>query len=252
MTDLHIHILPGLDDGASSWEDALEMAQMAVESGVRMLAATSHANLPGEERRPGKTQRYFAQLERFRKLLEQEDIPLKVSGGMEIFAGGDYLERLRRGELLSLNQTSYVLVEFPMDCQASAIYRAVQDSERAGYRPVLAHPERYHCVQRVPAHVYEWYGMGAVIQMNKGSLLGRFGERVRRTSDSLLRHRLVCVAASDAHSSYVRTPHMAELWEELEDKYGHRAAWLLLEENPSRILAGKDIRREKPVPYDYS
>lgn len=52
MTDLHIHILPGLDDGASSWEDALEMAQMAVESGVRMLAATSHANLPGEERRP--------------------------------------------------------------------------------------------------------------------------------------------------------------------------------------------------------
>ncbi|HIS26169.1 MAG TPA: hypothetical protein IAA57_04585 [Candidatus Pullilachnospira intestinigallinarum] len=253
MTDLHIHILPGLDDGADSWEDALEMAQMAVESGVEIMAATSHANLPeGNRKQYRESERYLGVLEQFQKLLAREKIPLRVCGGMEIFAVGDYLERLLKGELLTLNQTSYVLAEFPMDCQAAMIYRAVQQMEQAGYRPVLAHPERYLCVQQVPAHVYEWYTMGAVIQMNKGSLLGRFGERSRRTADSLLRHGLVCAAASDAHRPYIRTPRLEELWETLADRYGERTAWLLLEENPARILAGRSIRKEQPLPYDYS
>ena len=98
MIDLHTHILPGLDDGASSWEDALEMAQTAAETGTRILAATAHSNIPGQDL-SAWAGRYKRQFETFRRLLEQEKIPLQLASGMEIFAGEDLAGRLRRGEL---------------------------------------------------------------------------------------------------------------------------------------------------------
>lgn len=246
MIDLHTHILPGLDDGASSWEDALEMAQTAAETGTRILAATAHSNIPGQDL-SAWVGRYRRQFETFRRLLEQEKIPLQLASGMEIFAGEDLTGRLRRGELLTINKTRYPLVEFAMDTEAFLVYRTADRLLEAGYVPILAHPERYRCVQRTPEHVYEWYRMGAVIQMNKGSILGRFGERVKRTADSLLRHRLVSLAASDAHSPLVRTTAMDELTRLLERRYGSGCPWLLLEENPARILRGEQVVWEEPI-----
>lgn len=258
MIDIHNHILPGLDDGAESWDDALEMAEMAVESGVQVIAATSHANLPetlyagvnGTERRE-EAERYLMQLETFRGFLKQEKIPLKVCRGMEIFGPDQAAERLKRKELLTLNGTRYCLVEFALDTEAHPVYRTILELRAVGCIPVVAHPERYLCVQRVPAHVYEWYRMGAAIQVNKGSVTGRFGSRAERTADSLLRHRLVTAVASDAHSPYRRTPRMDEMKEILAARYGDHCPRLLLEENPARILLGKKVLWEKPVGYDY-
>lgn len=251
MIDLHIHILPGIDDGAQSWDDAVEMAEMAAESGVDTVAATVHSNLPGKPD-PREAALYLKQLKEFRQILEEEKIPLTVLPGMEIFAGEEFLKRLQKGQLLSLNQTRYVLMEFPMDVPAAEIYRILFETTEAGYLPVLAHPERYFCVQKVPAHVYEWYQMGIVIQINKGSILGRFGKKVQRTADSLLRHKIVTVAASDAHSPYIRTPDMVELKEVLRENYGESVRQRLLTENPRRILRGEKTLRTNPVPYDYS
>ena len=192
MIDLHTHILPGLDDGASSWEDALEMAQMAVDSGVTVLAATSHSNLP-HQREDIWVETYNRCLEKLKRLLVEEKIPLQLAAGMEIYASDDVVQKLKRGMLLTLNQTRYVLVEFPMNVPAFKIYQVMDRLLEGGYLPVLAHPERYHCVQHIRAHIYEWQQMGVVIQVNKGSILGRFGETVRQTADSILRHRLAAI-----------------------------------------------------------
>ena len=104
MIDLPTHILPGLDDGASSWEDALEMAQMAVDSGVTVLAATSHSNHP-HQREDIWVETYNRCLERLKRLLMEEKIPLQLAAGMEIFASDDVVQKLKRGMLLTLNQT---------------------------------------------------------------------------------------------------------------------------------------------------
>lgn len=248
MIDLHAHILPGLDDGASGWEEAAEMAQMAAASGIEVMAATSHSNLPGMHT-SGWAQKYEKRLEEFRELLRTRRIPLKAAAGMEIFASDDVTEKLRGGELLTLNETCYVLIEFAMDVPAFYIYQIMDRLLSQDYVPVLAHPERYHCVQKVRSHVYEWYQMGAVIQINKGSVLGRFGVKVQETADSILRHRLAAVAASDAHSPFYRTPAMEQLREVLERRYGSACPWLLMEENPRRILKGEKIVWDEPVPY---
>ena len=248
MIDLHAHILPGMDDGAKSWEDALEMAQAASAAGTGILAATVHSNIPGQDRYAW-AKRYMQRFETFQRLLRQEKISLRAVSGMEIFADGDIVGRLRKGELLTINETRYPLVEFAMDTEAFFVYHVLDRLLEADYVPILAHPERYRCVQRTPEHVFEWYRMGAVIQINKGSVLGRFGERVKRTADSLLRHRLAALAASDAHGPLMRTAVMNELAGVLERRYGSGCSWLLLEENPGRILEGKPVIWENPLEY---
>lgn len=91
MLDLHIHILPGIDDGAKSWEDAVEMALIACESGTKAAVAASHGNL-GEL----TVQKYLETLRRFREILKEEKIPLKVYPGMEIFMSSDVGERIKK------------------------------------------------------------------------------------------------------------------------------------------------------------
>ena len=101
MIDLHAHLLPGLDDGARSWEEAVEMAQTAVESGIETVAATCHANLPGRDSSE-LVRVYHRRLEQFRELLEKERIPLRLVEGMEILDGPELVRKLKRGELLTM------------------------------------------------------------------------------------------------------------------------------------------------------
>lgn len=248
MIDIHTHILPDMDDGARSWGEAVEMAELAAENGTHILAATIHANLPGMDN-PRRLEAYVRQLKQFQGILQKEKIPLTVCSGMEVFADAGFPRGFHPTDFLTLNGSPYLLTEFSMDEGAAQIYRTVDGILERGLIPVLAHPERYVCVQRVPAHVFEWHQMGALIQINKGSLLGRFGSQIRRTANSLLRHRLAAAVASDAHRADIRTTDLSKTADFLRDEYGRKTAYLLLEENPGRILQGWEVILEEPVPY---
>lgn len=252
MIDLHCHILPGLDDGADSWDTAVEMGRMAAEAGTEIAAATCHFNHPSAAFAPGSEafwQQYREKKSRLEQRFREEGIPLALADGVEVFAGGNLFSLLKDQSLPTLNGTRYLLVETALDAPAFFIYRVLDRLLERDYIPVLAHPERYRCVQNVHAHVYEWYQMGALIQINKGSLLGAFGSAARRTADAILRHRLAAVAASDAHSCFHRTPKMDEFGRILAKNYGAACPTLLLEENPRRILDGRKVLWESPIPF---
>lgn len=106
---------------------------------------------------------------------------------------------------------------------------------------VLAHPERYFCVQDTPELLYEFREMGAVLQINKGSVFGRFGEEAERTARFLLENRLAGCVASDAHGADYRTTDMRPVRQFLEERYGEAYAQLLLKVNPRRILEDRQI-----------
>ncbi len=252
MIDLHIHIVPGIDDGAENLEDALEMAAAASDSGVRAAAASSHANLPGRDPLAWK-QRYRDRLELLRAGLKKEGIPLEVYPAMELFAGGispegrrvfaaaELEQGLDEGSLLTINGSRYPLVEFAFDTVSDHIEQTLKRLIKAGYVPVLAHPERYRCVRRRPDILYRYEQMGVILQVNKGSILGEFGERVRKAAHWILRQRLAGAVASDAHDPLLRTPDLEEVWDALDFHYGTGCAELLLSENPCRILHNKRI-----------
>lgn len=241
MTDLHCHILPGADDGAASEEESLAMAAMAERSGVRAIAVTPHCNVPGEfENYAGpELQR---QLEALRAAVRRAGLQVELYAGMEVFATGDVPHLLDCGRLLTLGGSRYLLVEFGFDESpdfAEAILAAIA---ARGAVPVVAHPERYRFIQGNEALLLEWSRQGYVLQINKGSLAGRFGRRAARTARWCMASGCVHLIASDAHSPYRRTTRMEEAWELAAAADGPEIADFLLRENPRRILEDRPVR----------
>ncbi len=240
MIDLHTHILPGVDDGSPDMEESIAMAELAVEGGVHTLVATPHSNQRGrfENYRSAMLQNRFDEL---RNALEARGIPLHVLTGMEIFCTEDTAALIQEGLLFGLNHSDYYLIEFPFDADPDWMGDRLEEVLDLGKTPLIAHPERYFCIQDYPMIIFEWLSMGCRTQANKGSFLGRFGRHVRRTVHVLAEHDLITCVASDAHSSHMRTTYMDDLRRYLTDELGQMTTRRLLEENPSRILQNQKI-----------
>ena len=234
MIDLHSHILPELDDGARSLEDSLAMARMAVDSGVTTMAATPHC---GSDRRKS----VFAAWDLLREALEESGIPLDLYTGMEIFGTPDTPRLLREGRLLTLNDSRYPLIEFSFRSDGEEETRILERICRDGFRPLVAHPERYSYVQRNPRWVDRWVRMGCLIQVNRGSLFGRFGASAQKMAVELVDRGIATLIASDAHGPRVRTTWMADVEKMLSAEFSTRCARTLLKKNPEKILNNEVI-----------
>ena len=248
MVDLHTHIFPGIDDGAVDLYESMEMAKIAVSSGVHTMVATPHCNIPG------MYDNYFgkAYIDIFRKteeMLIKENIPLMLYAGMEVFVTSDLIEKLSDGKILTLNGGHYLLVEFSFDEDPEFAEHMLEELARVKIHPVIAHPERYEFVKSDMERVYEWRRKGYMIQVNKGSLLGRFGNRSEYVAHELMRHRLVSVIASDTHSPVHRTPYLLDVYEELKQLYPKRYLNMLLEENPMRIIQDRPVLHFEARPF---
>lgn len=242
MVDLHIHILPGVDDGSRDYADSIHMAAIALDCGVDTIVATPHAN------QMGRFENFWsdAMHERFQKLraiIREEQLPLRILTGMEIMASNDMKEKVRDGRLIGLNHTDRYLVEFPFDAPAEWIRLRLRDLLELGKTPLVAHVERYYCVQDDPLLVAGWLMMGCFTQINKGSIDGRFGTHAKDAAMFVLEHDLVTCVASDAHRPYIRTPWMGETQEFLARRYGEEHMLDLCERNPRRIITGKKVPR---------
>ena len=245
MVDLHVHILPGMDDGSHSMEESLQMARLAAASGVRALAATPHCNIlrpPANDDGQELRERLVA----FRQELIREDIPLEVFIGMEVFAGENLPELLREKRLIPINEGRYLLLEFPFEEEGDWMTFLLKVVLEQGYIPLIAHPERYRRVQSNPNLAFRWVTMGCALQLNKGSLLGQFGKAAEKTAVQLLGHGLAACVASDAHHAKFRTPHLTQVEEYIKETCGEAAAKLLLLGNPVRILNSDKILLPNP------
>ena len=248
MIDIHTHVLPGIDDGADGMDTALEMLAMAADSGVETLVTTPHCNIPDE------FDNYVSpELERLWRYVEREAeraaIPVKLCRGMEIFGTEELPDLLTQGRVWTLNGTKYFLTEFSFGEDPDFCRHILRQCRERGFWPVIAHPERYTFVQEDPNIAYEWCTAGYGLQLNKGSLLGRFGRPAKDTAQLLMEHGLVACVASDAHSTYQRSTHMEEIRGYLAEEYGQDYMRLVLEENPSRILRGKELLGYEPIPF---
>lgn len=242
MIDIHCHILPGMDDGAGNLADAAEMAELAVSSGVTDVVVTPHSNVPGM---PGNFYGppFEERLWELKNELSLRNIPLGLHPGQEIFLSSESVcELLKDGKLIGLNRSRYVLTELDMAESrenALGLLRALRES---GFVPVVAHPERYGFVIRDPDSVSLLRREGCLVQLNRGSILGRFGPGVRRAAHRILRRRWADFVGSDGHSPYSRTPYLADVDELLRELYGPEYADLLTRENPRSVLEDRPVR----------
>lgn len=225
----------------------LAMADLALRTGTDTIVATPHC-LPGMYENYGD--RYLEEIFReTRRVLAEAGIPLRLMPGMEVMLSGDVQSFLDEKQFWTLNKSQYLLVEFRFDEDPEFCSAALKAVVKKGFTPIVAHPERYYSVQDDPSLVYRWYLAGYGIQVNKDSILGRFGRSERAAALSLLRHNLVTCVASDAHGIRHRTPRLGELRSFLREAFGEDYTYMLMEENPRRILGGRRMVGYDPVAY---
>lgn len=241
MIDLHCHIIPWIDDGADNASVACEMAAHALDSGVKTIVATPHCNLMGA--RPNYRGRTYNEcIGMFRALLKQHHIPLEILPGAELFAHHSNLRRiLAEHRVMTLNDSRYLLTEFNFNASGEDMTDALELISRRSLVPVVAHPERYTAVQHDPSLAARWFRRGYIIQVNKGSILGRLGEGAHGAGVHLLRSGLVHVIASDAHDVYYRPTGFQSLLPVLRRLCPQDYIDILLNENPQLIIEDRRI-----------
>ena len=225
MVDIHAHILPGLDDGSKSMAMSLEMAELALRSGVTDLIATPHSNQRRrfENYASDALQGSFLRLQ---ETLRRERLDLRVYPGMEVFATPDLVELYRAGKLLTLANSRYLLVEFSFSEEIDFIWSILRGLLEIGVTPIVAHPERYDALQNLPDILCDWVDAGVHLQINKGSLFGSFGTPAERMAVAMLQHDLVSFVASDAHRADRRTPVLSDAFHWLSLNMSERIAMM--------------------------
>ena len=234
MIDIHCHILPNIDDGSSSIEESLEMARGALLSGVTAIVSTPH--FLGVPESLDQLEIIVQRYRELKKALLIWDIPLRLHYGAEILCTSKTPDMAAEGKLPTISNTRYVLTEFYFDESFEVIDDCLSEISSCGYRPIIAHPERYAAIQQDPLRARHWANHNFVLQLNKGSVLGAFGSRAERTSHDLLELGLAHLFASDAHGAHSRTPYMGRLVRWLEDFCDPEYRQILLEDNPRRVL----------------
>ena len=228
MIDIHTHILPAVDDGSESIENSIKMLNDLKESGVTDVILTPHYR--------GKylcTKEVLkVQFEKIKALAK--DVPINLYLGQEIYVEKDTFNLLSSGELLTLNNTKYVLLEFH-HVNPSDIVEAVYVAKMRGFIPIVAHVERYEYLQF--DDVFEIKNLGGLIQINASSLVNKKNKDYYKRVKKLLKNNLVDFVASDCHD--FRPIRIGEARKLLTKKYGEELANKLFDTNALNIINGQ-------------
>jgi len=233
MVDIHCHILPGMDsDGPRGQADALEMGTIAAADGIRHIVATPHvsAELPSRER-------IVREVTELNAAFKLAGLPIEVVRGAEVglHLPVDILKNY------TINDSGYVLLEFPHTHYPHSAREKVFMALVAGLRPIVAHAERNGSVLRNPSLLSDLVAAGALVQVTAGSLTGAFGEESLDCARYLLKKGLVHFLASDAHSAGRRNPVISAGAEVAASLVGAVAARRLVEVNPRLVLSGESL-----------
>jgi protein-tyrosine phosphatase len=203
LIDIHCHILPGIDDGASRMSDSLAMARLAADDGVRTIIATPHCHDGIYE-----CQRHDipAACERLNAVLIAKSVPLQVLPGAEIRLTPEFIEAFAAGRLLGLAGPGAVLLELPELFISEAVIRVIRHLQKKNVRCIVAHPERNSLLYSQDRLVSELVDAGAELQLTAGSLAGEFGSEAKAFSGRLLQSGATCYLASDGHCTRRRKP----------------------------------------------
>ena len=197
MKDCHCHILNGIDDGSKTIEESINILRHAEENGITDIVLTPHYIKNSSYSCNNHDKNNL--LRELKKEVKRNNIDVNLYLGNEIMIDEDIVSLLKNGEASTVNNTKYVLIEFPMHNLRNNIDDIIFDLVRNNYIPIIAHPERYSYVQKNIDLVDNYIEMGAILQGNYQSLFGRYGNNAKKTLIKLLKNNKITILASDIH-----------------------------------------------------
>lgn len=239
MVDLHTHILPGVDDGADNFNEAMEMLDIAASNGTSHIVLTPHYLTRYDNFARLKKNDILSRFETFKETAAAQYPGLKLYSGAELFAVSNIDDVIEDDQIIPINETKYVLTEFGFEDRLSRTTNVVSALISHGYVPILAHPERYRFIQRNPRDIVKFLEMGCLIQINTTSLSGYSGRLAQDVALSFLENNLVTAVASDSHSMYQRVPNLSEAYAFVSSNFSNAYAEDIFYNNPLAIINGK-------------
>jgi protein-tyrosine phosphatase len=243
MVDIHCHILPGLDDGAKSLEEALQMAEMAIEDGITHVVGTPHANgeyvfdsnLVGQRRN---------------ELQSRIGDRLTLGTGCDFHLSVENLEKIRSWPTeYSINHKRYLLVEFADFAIPPTAEEALHGLQLLGLSPIITHPERNQLIRTQPQRLWGWLKQGCYAQVTAQSLLGKWGETARKQVEIWLDQNIVHFFASDAHNTTHRPLQLRQAYDLVAGRWGESLARSLFRENPLAAFEGRELPYEPEISF---
>jgi protein-tyrosine phosphatase len=243
--DLHAHILPGVDDGAKTPEDTVEMAQVAADTGTKIILATPHRKDVTEESSVSHIRELIDDMNG--RITEQGN-DLKLVLGMENHLDVDLPTEIEAGRALPMNGGRYMLIEMPFFGKPNYIEDVLFKVQIQGITPVLAHPERIEAFQNDVDLLASFVERGMLSQVTAGSVIGYFGKRVQAITNNMLQRNLVHVLASDTHFARgSRSPKLGIGIEAASEFVGEEAALAMVVDTPKAILEDRTFEVARPL-----
>lgn len=236
--DIHSHILPGVDDGASDMEESLAMLEVAYKEGTRHVVLTPHYTRGKNKCTKEELQDIFEKLqEEVRK--RHDDMSLYL--GNEVLYEEGIVEDLKEGKIATMNNTKYVLVEFNIRISYNELYQAIRKITNARFRPVIAHVERYRCLYKHIDRIDELVSLETVLQMNISSVYGGLLDEKARWCKQLVREGYISFFGTDAHDLDSRAPYINDYVSWIKKKCGEEELQRMFFDNPKRMIENQYI-----------
>jgi protein-tyrosine phosphatase len=236
MIDLHCHFLPGVDDGARTLEEGLELAAAAVAAGITTSVMTPHVH-------PGRWDNSLASIgpiyTEFSAALRVCNIPLTIRPAGEVRISPEIITMVEDGTVPFIGQLNgyrILLLEFPHSHVLLGADKLMRWLLSRRIRPMIAHPERNREIMRDIEKLYPFVDMGCLMQVTAGSLIGNFGSQVEKTALELLARGWVDVVATDSHNLEFRPPLLDQARNFLATHCGEDRATRLTETTPGQII----------------
>lgn len=237
MRDLHSHYLP-VDDGARSLEMSKQMLDLAASYHIHDIMFTPHYMPDTKYMSPvSNNRRYYTELKQY-----AEELGINIYLGNEVYCNPDIISLYKAGEVTTLNQSRYMLIEVPLYDQMSNVKSIFWELLNIGIVPILAHPERYAYYYDDLDFFFALRDMGVLLQINYPSLFGTYGTKAKKMAKKLLKANLISFVGSDIHSPSVERMDMLNKLEKKVIKYvGAEKARLILDENFMKVVKNEDI-----------
>lgn len=229
MIDIHCHILPGIDDGAKTMDEAVAMATLAAADGILTIVATPHVNNtlhPPEE--------IALLVQELNTELRQRKIAVNIVAGADVSS----LIPAQHAAGYAINGSRYMLLEFPHTHLPKTARDTLFQLNTHGITPIITHPERNPSIASDPGLLLDLLTSNALVQVTADSLTGEFGDQARQCAEYLLKKNAVHFIASDAHSTTSRRPQLSHGLKAAAKIIGDIAAERLVMTNPLAVVSG--------------
>ncbi len=237
MIDMHSHIIPGIDDGSKSVGETFNMINEAKKSGFTDIIMTSHYLLDYYEPTP---QEIIFWKEKLQEILKNQNIDVTLHSGMEIYISNKIDELIKENKVLTLSDSRYMLIELPLSTTVNYLDHVLFVLQSLSIKPIIAHPERYKCVQDDPDLVQEYIDKGALIQCNYGSILDLYGKNAKQTVKTLLKRNQVDFLGSDCHKEKTIYQIIPQAIKKIKKIIGDKEFEKISTENPRKVLNNEE------------